>query len=437
MDISKLNDMNRQFDERLSELMSLKGQNTQFFTNESYTEMIEKVKSAKSKKSHKKPEDYQRLRRFDIMAVGETEKLIVPVKDNMIRYYVKNNEIFQILHDTHLSVGHGGRNRMEKELNFRYKNITREMIAIYLNLCESCEKKRSVPKKGLVVKPILSGEMNARCQVDLIDMQSQGDNQYKFILVYQDHRTKFVQLRPLKTKTAKEIAYVLLDIFTIFGAPSILQSGNGREFANKIVREACKTWPELKIVHGRPRHSQSQGSVERANQDIENMLSTWLEDNNTKKWSEGLRFVQLMKNRAHHTGINCTPYEAMFGTKLKVGLKSSSIPHEALLDINSEEDLEKLLSTESTSTERNLVDFTENDQVESAKNDQLEPIDTDRVESTQNDMNLFSASSSQFSPTFTVDEKSEKTSDTDSNPIPNTHKRKRKPGTQKRKCYGN
>ena len=69
--------------------------------------------------------------------------------------------------------------------------------------------------------------MNARCQVDLIDMQTQGDNQYKFILVYQDHLTKFVQLRPLKTKTAEEVAYVLLDIFTIFGAPSIFQSDNG------------------------------------------------------------------------------------------------------------------------------------------------------------------------------------------------------------------
>ena len=112
-------------------------------------------------------------------------------------------------------------------------------------------------------------------------MQTQGDNQNKFILVYQDQLTIFVQLRPLKTKTAEEVAYVLLDIFTIFGAPSILQSDNDREFSNKIVQEACEMWPELKIVHGKPRHSQSQGSVERANQDIENMLSTWLEDNMT------------------------------------------------------------------------------------------------------------------------------------------------------------
>ncbi|XP_047991114.1 uncharacterized protein LOC125230123 isoform X3 [Leguminivora glycinivorella] len=51
------------------------------------------------------------------MTVNEMEKLIVPVKDNRIRYYVKNSEIFRILHDTHLTLGHGGKNRMEKELN--------------------------------------------------------------------------------------------------------------------------------------------------------------------------------------------------------------------------------------------------------------------------------------------------------------------------------
>jgi len=55
-------------------------------------------------------------------------------------------------------------------------------------------------------------------------------------------------------------------------------------------------WLELKIVHGISRHSQSQGSVERANQDIENILATWLQDNHTKKWSEVLKFVQFMKN---------------------------------------------------------------------------------------------------------------------------------------------
>lgn len=146
------------------------------------------------------------------------------------------------------------------------------------------------------MQPIISTEMNSRCQIDLIDMQAQSDGEYKFILVYQDHLTKYVLLRPLKHKRAKEVAYVLLDIFTTFGASSILQSDNGRKFANQVVTEICAMWPELKIVHGKPRHSQSKGSVERANQGIENILATWLQDNRTKKWSEWLKFVQFMKN---------------------------------------------------------------------------------------------------------------------------------------------
>jgi IS30 family transposase len=72
----------------------------------------------------------------------------------------------------------------------------------------------------------------------------------------------------LKTKSAVEVAKNLLPIFATFGAPKILQSDNGREFVNKVVTEVVARWPACKIVHGKPRHSQSQGSVERANRDV-------------------------------------------------------------------------------------------------------------------------------------------------------------------------
>lgn len=94
-----------------------------------------------------------------------------------------------------------------------------------------------------------------------------------------------------------EVAKHLLDIFCIFGEPNILQSDNGRVFVNHMVEQLRTIWPGLQIVHGKPRHSQSQGSVERANQDIQNMLMTWMVTKNCDQWSEGLRFVQFMKNR--------------------------------------------------------------------------------------------------------------------------------------------
>ena len=62
--------------------------------------------------------------------------------------------------------------------------------------------------------------------MDLIDMQSLADGEMKWIIVYQDHFTKFVSLRPLKQKSAVEVATNLFDIFSIFGVPYILQSDN-------------------------------------------------------------------------------------------------------------------------------------------------------------------------------------------------------------------
>lgn len=73
----------------------------------------------------------------------------------------------------------------------------------------------------------------------MIDLQSQADGDFKFILVYQDHLTKFVRLRPLKSKTAEEVAYHITDIFCELGAPTILQSDNGREFTNSVRIFVC------------------------------------------------------------------------------------------------------------------------------------------------------------------------------------------------------
>ena len=51
-----------------------------------------------------------------------------------------------------------------------------------------------------------------------------------------------------------------------------------------------------------------------------------------------------MKNRAYHEGIKCSPYEAMFGQPMKVGLKTSNLPDDATDDISAEEELEKISS---------------------------------------------------------------------------------------------
>jgi hypothetical protein len=51
----------------------------------------------------------------------------------------------------------------------------------------------------------------------------------------------------------------------MFGAPFLLQSDKGREFSNKIIQNLAEMWQKMKLVHGKPRYSQSQESVEKSN----------------------------------------------------------------------------------------------------------------------------------------------------------------------------
>ncbi|XP_064118935.1 KRAB-A domain-containing protein 2-like [Macrobrachium nipponense] len=151
-------------------------------------------------------------------------------------------------------------------------------------------------------------------------MQSCAKGKYKGIMVYQDHLTKYC---PLTSKRAAEVAFQLMDIFLMFGAPQILQHDNGSEFAALVVSELKLLWPNLLIIHGKPRHPQSQGSVERLNCDIKDMLISWLGDNDASDWPMGLRFVQFQKNTSYHSGIKQSPYKALFGVEARVGLHES------------------------------------------------------------------------------------------------------------------
>ena len=200
------------------------------------------------------------------------------------------------INEAHIETGHGGRDRMLKHLGQKYANITADAVELFKSYCRVCQEKKKRPKTtGVIIRPILSSEFNSRSQVDLVDMQSSPQGQFKWIMVYQCHLTKFVILRPLTSKRAVEVAFQLLDIFLLFGAPAILQSDNGSEFTAQVITELRQMWPQLKLVHGKPRHPQSQGSVERTNADIKDMLVAWMNDNNTCR--TGQLDLNLFSNR--------------------------------------------------------------------------------------------------------------------------------------------
>ncbi|XP_060863651.1 KRAB-A domain-containing protein 2-like [Metopolophium dirhodum] len=242
------------------------------FSQDEQIQMITEIEAAKTKTCTKTRREYYLLATYTVFKVAGQNFLIYKPTENEenIRYIVSYEDLYDKIKSFHINTGHGGNVKLRMAIQKEYY-IPRPAIKIFLTVCQTCSCKKSMNRK-LVIKPITSNDFNERGQVDLIDFQSDPDGKYKWILNYQDHNTKFISLRPMESKRAIEVSTHLLSIFLTFGAPSILQSDNGREFVNCVIDELKQLWPECVIIHGRPRHPQSQGSIERANQDVEHML---------------------------------------------------------------------------------------------------------------------------------------------------------------------
>ena len=114
-------------------------------------------------------------------------------------YYVSIQETYNVVKRARVATGHGGRDRMTKEINKKYANIACDVLNLFKSYCHKCQKKRK--------RSILTKEFASRAQIDLIDMQFMAQKSFMWILVYQDHLTKFVILRVLSSKRAAEVAH--------------------------------------------------------------------------------------------------------------------------------------------------------------------------------------------------------------------------------------
>ena len=341
MDISKQEEFLQQWEAKTAN----KSKNNTALSLKRYQEIIEILKIAKVKTSKETDKEYHLMKRYEILSVRGKEFLINKNKDESnkdIFYHVPNEQLYEKIHEIHLMRGHGGIRKMMKHMKEKYYNITEDAVKLYIEGCQECQRRRiKTTSKTAISNPIRSHNFNHRCQVDLIDMRSEADGEFKWILNYQDHFTKFVHLRPLKYKTAEEVAYHIVDIFqTSNGAPLILQTDNGGEFVNDWLKEIAKQWPGMKLVRGRSRYPQSQGSVEAANKEIKKMLGSWASETNSTNWAtKGLSMVQFWKNTSYHQTLKMSPCEALYGKKAYQGLWSTGLEPSTFDKFVTEDDL--------------------------------------------------------------------------------------------------
>lgn len=119
---------------------------------------------------------------------------------------------------------------------------------------------------------------------------------------------------------------------------------------SEIVTSINKLWPGIKVVHGRPRHSQSQGAIERVNREYRKKLRQWCLINQSPCWSIGAMFVRAEINNSKHTTTGKSPYETVFGCTPRLGIKTLPINPEILKHIFTEDEFQEYCN-------RNRIDF--------------------------------------------------------------------------------
>lgn len=101
------------------------------------------------------------------------------------------------------------------------------------------------------------------------------------------------------------------------------------------------------LVTGKPRHSESNGGIERRNRTVEEKISNWMHENKSKHWAQSLPFIQWRCNTQIHRGIgNRTPYHLMFGQHPQIGISNLPIAPNMLAGLATEMDVNQCLGLE-------------------------------------------------------------------------------------------
>ena len=243
----------------------------------------------------------------------EKRRRVVPKYDEELRKL--------ILERFHNQGNHRNYHKTYSAISENHIGITQEEVQEYVNKCTACAINTSIKEKTDMV-PIVSRAPWKHIQIDLIDFHdfAESNDGFAWLLTCICTFSKFLIAVPMKNKEATTVAtHLLKDVFRILGPPATLQSDNGREFVADVVSQVCHTLG-ITIKHGRPRHPQSQGQIERLNQTIGRGFTKLLWDNENqlqqKDWIHVIDAFIINYNSTVHRAHGLTPHEAMFGWKM-------------------------------------------------------------------------------------------------------------------------
>ena len=218
----------------------------------------------------------------------------------------------QLLHDKHL-LGHFGAEAIVQALKddgMYWKNVKKEAIEI-VRQCQDCQR-FNISQRGFHPLRSIHAELPGdHWAMDLAGPFPTSNNMNNYLLIVVDIATRFILLRVILDKQAITIAQQLLRLFCDFGFPKILQSNNGTEFVNTIVKSIL----DISRIDQRlitPYHPRANGVAERYVQTTIQAIRKQLQGVKAD-WDIYIPAIQFAINVKVAALHGSTPFSLMFG----------------------------------------------------------------------------------------------------------------------------
>ena len=271
------------------------------------------------------------------------------------RFVVKLSDAEARIIEAHHAAGHQGCDNTWQMIwkppngTRGYDCIARDWVREYIiNRCRVCQSKAPKPNKNPLT-PIISTGIMERIQLDAIDYRNRPHDNLKWIFYAVDHFSKFHWIICTDSKEATHTMSLLRQIFTTHGPPQILHTDNGGEFINKQV-EALLSQYRVAYVHGKPRHPQTQGCIERANGTLKTIIEKWMQHNKSPDWVTGAHKSALLLNNTRCLTTGKTPFELMFGRFPSHVVPGWTAEYDAQVQRHASPDAESIDNTSSSTT---------------------------------------------------------------------------------------
>ena len=157
--------------------------------------------------------------------------------------------------------------------------------------------------------------------IDILGPLPLTRQKHKYILVITDIFTKWTEAVPLPDQEARTVTKAFVDTFVSrFGTPLQVHSDQGRNFEAKIFQEMC-TYLQIEKTKTTSLRPQANGSVERFNRTLINMLSMYCQNDQTQ-WDEYLQQLMMAYRASVNSSTGKTPNMMTLGREAVVPMQA-------------------------------------------------------------------------------------------------------------------